>query len=426
MFFGGAAGGGKSDVLLMRALQYVHVRGYAALILRKDTKRLKRSGGLIPRAHEWLAPHPDVRWNGTDNRFTFPSGATIEFSYLDNPNDKYGYGSTEFQFIGFDELTDFREEDYVFLKSRLRKTVSLDVPLLIASASNPGGPGHFWVKTYFISKEAEKALQQGEEGIFWKEGRAFIPSKIKDNPAISLEEYSEQLRDLPAVFRERLMNGDWSIQENSLIREDYLRYYTQQGEFIELRDQNDEIFARVDQRNCHRFATCDPAGTSQDIAKEKRAGTGAYSHSVIQVWDKVPGNIGPFILLRHCWRKQVGFNDLCDGLKSIQAEFRPSRILIENEKLGVAATDVLQGKIPIQTIATKGQDKVTRAGKFLNKCERGEVFLPKYNADWKAGLEAEWLAWTGHKDEPADQIDAAAYAALSAETGGSWGGVINV
>ena len=50
LFFGGAAGGGKSVALLMGALQYVDVPGYAALILRKDTTA----------ARPGRRPHPAV------------------------------------------------------------------------------------------------------------------------------------------------------------------------------------------------------------------------------------------------------------------------------------------------------------------------------------------------------------------------------
>src|SRR6185436_19414404 len=118
-FYGGAAGGGKSEALLMAALQHVHKPGYAALILRKDTQRLALAGGLIPRSHEWL--HDRADWNAGRRQWTFPSGATLSFGYLAHPLDKYRYGSSEFQFIGFDELTEFAEEDYLFLFSRLRR-----------------------------------------------------------------------------------------------------------------------------------------------------------------------------------------------------------------------------------------------------------------------------------------------------------------
>src|SRR5690606_22150949 len=67
-FYGGAAAGGKSEALLMAAILYAHVPGYAALILRKDLPRLRLSGGLIPRAHEWFAG-TGARWNATDRRW---------------------------------------------------------------------------------------------------------------------------------------------------------------------------------------------------------------------------------------------------------------------------------------------------------------------------------------------------------------------
>ncbi len=155
-FYGGAAAGGKSDALLMAALQYVHVPNFAALILRKDTQRLRLSGGLIPRSHEWLAGS-GATWNDNVRRWTFSTAgadATISFGYLKDSRDKYRYGSSEYQYIGFDELTEFPEEDYLFLFSRLRKTTDIDVPLRMRSASNPGNLGHHWVKNRFIPDEA--------------------------------------------------------------------------------------------------------------------------------------------------------------------------------------------------------------------------------------------------------------------------------
>ena len=55
--------------------------------------------------------------------------------------------------------------------------------------------------------------------------------------------------------------------------------------------------------------------------------------------------------------------------------------------------------------------KVERATPLLTKLERGEIYFPSANSTWLADLEQEWLAWTGLDDEPADQIDAASYAA---------------
>src|SRR5690242_15967361 len=52
--FGGAAGGGKSDALLMAALQYVDMPDYSALLLRRSYSDLALPEGIMSRAHEWL------------------------------------------------------------------------------------------------------------------------------------------------------------------------------------------------------------------------------------------------------------------------------------------------------------------------------------------------------------------------------------
>lgn len=175
--FGGAAGPGKSSALLMAALQYVHVPGYSALILRTDLQRLQLAGGLIPRSHEWLYGKGGATWNGNRYQWTFPTGdglrpATLQFGYLSNAQDKYRYGSSEYQFIAFDELTEFPEEDYLFMFSRLRMTedIAAQGPLYrIRSASNPGGKGHQWVQNRFITLEAETDLKNDMlKDVYWK------------------------------------------------------------------------------------------------------------------------------------------------------------------------------------------------------------------------------------------------------------------
>lgn len=90
VLFGGAAGGGKSSALLAAALQYVHIPGYAALLVRRTYADLSKPGALIDRAHSWLRK-TDAKWNDQKKQWTFPSGATLTFGYLDDENDKYRY-----------------------------------------------------------------------------------------------------------------------------------------------------------------------------------------------------------------------------------------------------------------------------------------------------------------------------------------------
>ncbi|GAF75153.1 unnamed protein product, partial [marine sediment metagenome] len=91
-FYGGAAGGGKSDALLMAALQYVDVPDYAAILFRRTYADLALPGALMDRAGEWLGG-TEAHWSGQDKRWTFPSGATLTFGYLDTDADRYRYQS---------------------------------------------------------------------------------------------------------------------------------------------------------------------------------------------------------------------------------------------------------------------------------------------------------------------------------------------
>jgi predicted phage terminase large subunit-like protein len=89
-FYGGAAGGGKSEALLMAAAQYVEVPGYSALILRKTLPDLNQAGALIPRSHEYWAGS-DAIWHENKKQWKFPSGATIRFGYLERRTDLDNY-----------------------------------------------------------------------------------------------------------------------------------------------------------------------------------------------------------------------------------------------------------------------------------------------------------------------------------------------
>ncbi len=410
-FYGGAAGGGKSEALLMAALQHVHVPGYAALILRKDTQRLQLAGGLIPRSLEWLAGR-EATWNANRRQWKFPSGATLTFGYLAHPLDKYRYGSSEFQFIAFDELTEFAEDDYLFLFSRLRRVTALAAPLRMRSASNPGGIGHMWVKERFVNQGS--GVRNQESGC----DRVFIPARIADNPGLNQQEYRRSLAHLPSVLRERLMNGDWSVQEEGMFRQEWLRYYALVGnastpEQLEIRQPDGRVLAAIPVAACRRFCTIDPAGTSADKARESRGRPA--SHSVIQVWDQPRGDERQYLFLRHSWRGRVGFDGLVKVIREITRAWQPERLWIENEKLGQAAVDILHPELPLETVATSGRDKITRAAPLILQFERGEILLPQLNTTWRLDFEAELLSWTGRDDQPSDQIDAAAYAAIIAQ-----------
>lgn len=195
VFFGGAAGGGKSDWLLMEALLYVEQPNYNAILFRQTLADLKLPGALIDRANQWLRG-TDARYNGSDYKWTFPSGATLTFGYLRNDQDALRYKSAEFQFVGFDELTKFEQNPYTYMFSRARRNVDSNIPIRIRGASNPGDRGHVWVKERFVEKGNSR-------------DRVFIPATIHDNPHLDVPEYITNLSYLPEIELKRLLDGDW-------------------------------------------------------------------------------------------------------------------------------------------------------------------------------------------------------------------------
>ena len=203
--YGGAAGGGKSDVLLMAAAQFVHIPSYSGILFRKTHTDLMQPGALLDRALSWWKRHPDVHWDGTNKIFTFPSGARLAFAYLKNPLDHFRYASAEYQYTAWDELTQWETlQPYEFVGySRVRKPVDSPVPLRTLSASNPGGPGHTAV--------LEKFIGDPEQGII--PTAPYIPARIDDNPYIDREAYIDSLQRLDPTTRDRLLKGDWRARE---------------------------------------------------------------------------------------------------------------------------------------------------------------------------------------------------------------------
>lgn len=202
ILYGGAAGGGKSAAQLMAALQFVDIPGYSAILFRKTYSDLSLPGALIDMSKEWLMPFVktgEVKWSEKDKRYSFPSGATLNFGYLESDNDCYRYQGAEFQFIGMDEVTHISPTNYRYLFSRLRRTKDLLVPLRFRATANPGGQyGDYYYQRFFV---------EGKEN-----GRIFVPAGLADNPYLDSEAYIESLNELDPVEREQLLNGNWEIR----------------------------------------------------------------------------------------------------------------------------------------------------------------------------------------------------------------------
>ena len=214
--YGGAAGGGKSDALVIEALRQVHIPWYKALILRKTFPQLRE---LIDKTLNYYPRvYPKAKYNGSSHTWRFPSGAQIIFGSLNRPQDKIQYQGQAYDFIAFDELTHFTQEEYEYLKSRNRPN-GPGTRVYMRATANPGGVGHGWVKDRFITAGAPMTTIREEASWVDPEGqthtgeqsRIFVPSSVFDNQILMQNDpmYVQRLASMPEAERNALLYGDW-------------------------------------------------------------------------------------------------------------------------------------------------------------------------------------------------------------------------
>ena len=214
--YGGSAGGGKSDALVIEATRQVNIPHYKGLILRKTypqlTELIDKSLIYYPKAF------PGAKYNGSEHTWRFPSGAKIIFGSMQHAKDKTNYQGKAYDFIAFDELTHFTYEEYVYLSSRNRPN-GKGTRCYIRSTANPGGIGHGWVKDRFITAAKPMTTIWEDVEVRYPDGRIekkkksriFVPSSVFDNKILldNDPDYLTRLASLPEAERNALLYGDW-------------------------------------------------------------------------------------------------------------------------------------------------------------------------------------------------------------------------
>ena len=214
--YGGAAGGGKSEALVMEALRQIRFPHYKGLILRKTHPQLAEMVDKSLRYYP-LVDRGAV-YNATGHTWRFSSGAKIIFGSLAHPKDKYNYQGQAYDFIAFDELTQFTWEEYSYLFSRNRPN-GPGTRCYIRATANPGGVGHGWVKERFITPAPPMTTLRDRVSVRCPDGRTirrtrsriFVPSTVFDNRILLSNdpEYLTRLGALPEAERQALLYGDW-------------------------------------------------------------------------------------------------------------------------------------------------------------------------------------------------------------------------
>ena len=238
--YGGAAGSGKSFALLLEAMRYASdVPGFDAVVFRRSTVDLRRPGGLWS---ESMKLYPLANAIPISHRFewVWPGYGMVKMAHLEHEQTVLDWHGAQCAFIGFDELTTFTQYQFWYLFSRnrsragirpyIRATCNADasswVAKLIEWWINPDTgypiPERSGVIRYFVrgaddqlvwydtKLEAMRATGRDANTI---KSLTFISAKLADNPALTRADpnYLANLMVLPAVERERLLNGNWKI-----------------------------------------------------------------------------------------------------------------------------------------------------------------------------------------------------------------------
>ncbi len=207
ILFGGSRGGGKTEAMTVWMVEpdYIKSPRYRGLVIRRNYDDLK---DWIDRAKH-MYRYMGVKVTGNPAQFEFPSGAKIWTGHLSNEDAWTKYLGQEYQKIAIEELTLIPNElDYLRLISSARSTIP-GISSQVFATTNPGGPGHGWVKARFVDSAKNKTHFDKKS----RKSRIFIPSKVTDNPTIMREdpEYIESLKALPDELRRAWLDGDWDV-----------------------------------------------------------------------------------------------------------------------------------------------------------------------------------------------------------------------
>jgi len=227
--YGGARGGGKTDALIAEHLRGIHHPEYRGIIFRKTFPELTE---VIDRSHKYYSAikTPDGvitgKFNAQKYYWTFSTGAKVELGSMHTEESKYRYIGRQFVKVCFDQLEQFSQTQYEFMFGQVR-TVEPDLVKYIGirSTSNPGGPGHAWVKARFIDDKIPyktyHTVYKLPDGKTIDLTSTFIPAKVYDNPKITEvnPQYVAVLMSLPDDLRRAWLDGDWNVFVGQFFRE---------------------------------------------------------------------------------------------------------------------------------------------------------------------------------------------------------------
>jgi hypothetical protein len=227
LFFGGAAGGGKTDLLLGLAL-CAHRR---SVLFRREYPQLK---AVVERLRELLGARGS--FNANANTWRLDDGRTLELGAVQHEWDKQKYQGRPHDLVCFDELPHFLQSQFRFLIGWNRTTDRRQPCRVVAAGNPPLSPEGRWVieewapwldETYpdpaepgelrwYVMLDGKLHWQRTAAAVLHKgetvtpRSRTFIPARVDDNPHLLATGYKATLQGMPEPLRSQMLYGDFT------------------------------------------------------------------------------------------------------------------------------------------------------------------------------------------------------------------------
>lgn len=228
LFFGGSAGGGKTEILLGLALQ----EHKYSLVLRRVNKEVR---GLERRLTEILKTKDG--YNSQTGEWKLPEGRVIQLGGCQYEDDKFGYQGVPHDGKFFDEIASFSESQFRFIigwnrsvdpNQRCRVVAAGNPPItaeglwvvkywapwLDPQHPNPAKPGELrWFTTLDGADKEVDGPQEVWDGKRYVKprSRTFIPAELEDNPFLEETGYGAVLGAMPGILRRAMRDGDFTV-----------------------------------------------------------------------------------------------------------------------------------------------------------------------------------------------------------------------
>lgn len=408
VFYGGAAGGGKTFCLLLDPLRHIKNKNFGGVIFRKTSVQVRNEGGLWDESMK-IYPYLGMKPREAFLEWRKPEGMSLGFSHLEHANDVLNWQGSQIPWIGFDELTHFSQHQFFYMFSRNRSTSG--VRAVIRGTTNPdpdswvrkfidwwiddhgfARPERSGVIRYFIRINDEIVWKDSPEDIHETYGYGpeilpksftFIASKLEDNAILMQKDpgYLANLLAMSRVDRMRLRDGNWDVRASAGMmfrREWFPVVETIPGGWIQCTRYWDRAATKPNEVNK------DPDWTRG--LKLYKYPNGTFCIGDLKSMRDTPGQIELFI-------KNVASQD--GQMVTIKSQQDPG-------SAGVAEAENFVRMLSGYSVRTEviSRDKLTRAKPVSAQCEWGNVSVLRapWNEEFFKELENFGEDSTGHDD----------------------------